>query len=70
MLGALFRSASYQRQETELAILVTPHLMTPADRIESLPNPLAEAREPSAIDLILAGLTEKPGPTGAHPPTP
>jgi pilus assembly protein CpaC len=70
VLGTLFRSASYQRQETELAILVTPRLMTPVDHIESLPNPFADAREPSAIDLILAGLTEKPGPTTSHPATP
>jgi pilus assembly protein CpaC len=70
VLGTLFRSASYQRQETELAILVTPRLMTPADHIESLPNPLAVAQEPSAIDLILAGMTEKPGPANAHPQTP
>jgi pilus assembly protein CpaC len=70
VLGTLFRSASFQRQETELAILVTPHLSTPADHIESLPNPLADGREPSAIDLILAGLTEKPGPAPAHPQTP
>ena len=66
VLGALFRSASYQRQETELAIIVTPHLMTPTNNIESLPNPLADAHEPSAIDLILAGMTEKLSLTGAH----
>jgi len=66
VLGSLFRSASWQRQETELAIIVTPRLATPADDISTLPNGV----EPSAIDLILAGLTEKPGPAGAHPPTP
>jgi pilus assembly protein CpaC len=70
VLGTLFRSASFQRQETELAILVTPRLTTPVDRIESLHNPLADAHEPSAIDLILAGMTEKPGPAAAHPQTP
>ena len=70
VLGSLFRSASFQRQETELAILVTPRLTAPADHIESLPNPLADAREPSAIDLILAGMTEKPGPATTHSQTP
>jgi pilus assembly protein CpaC len=70
VLGTLFRSASFQRQETELAILVTPRLTTPADDVDSLPNPLADAHEPSAIDLILAGLTEKPGPTSTHQATP
>ncbi len=70
VLGTLFRSASWQKQETELAIIVTPHLTTPTDDIDSLPNPLRTAAEPSAIDLILAGLTEKPGPAAVHTPTP
>ena len=30
VLGALFRSADYQRDETELVIIVTPHLVKPA----------------------------------------
>ena len=29
ILGALFRSADYQRAQTELVIIVTPHLVTP-----------------------------------------
>jgi pilus assembly protein CpaC len=70
VLGTLFRSASWQKQETELAIIVTPHLATPTDDIDSLPNPLRTAVEPSAIDLILAGMTEKPGPAATHAATP
>ena len=30
VLGALFRSASYQKNETDLAIIVTPRLVRPA----------------------------------------
>ena len=30
VLGALFRSASYQQQETDLVIIVTPRLVAPA----------------------------------------
>ena len=60
VLGALFRSSNYQRQQTELIIIVTPRLTTPTDDINSLPNPLNASSEPSAIDLILAGLTETP----------
>ena len=66
VLGTLFRSASWQKQETELAIIVTPRLATPTDDISTLPNPLPNGVEPSAIDLILEGVTEKPAPAGAH----
>jgi pilus assembly protein CpaC len=59
VLGSLFRSANWQHQQTEL-IIITPHLTAPADHIESLPNPLLARQEPSSIDLILAGLTDKP----------
>ena len=66
VLGTLFRSESWQRQQTELAIIVTPRLATPTDDISTLPNPLPNGVEPSAIDLILEGVTEKPAPAGAH----
>ena len=29
VLGALFRSADYERQQSELVIIITPHLVTP-----------------------------------------
>jgi pilus assembly protein CpaC len=60
VLGSLFRSANWQHQKTELIIIVTPHLTAPSDHIESLPNPLLATQEPSGIDLILAGLADKP----------
>jgi len=66
VLGTLFRSESWQKQETELAIIVTPRLATPTDDISTLPNPLPDGVVPSAIDLILEGVTEKPAPAGAH----
>ena len=64
VLGTLFRSANFQHQQTELIIIVTPHLTAPTDDINSLPDPLTGAGEPSAIDLILAGLTEVPAAPG------
>jgi pilus assembly protein CpaC len=57
VLGALFRSAQWKRNESELVIIVTPHLTTPADRIQDLPNPLAQTTEISAIDVVLDGKT-------------
>ena len=56
VLGALFRSASWKRSETELVIIVTPHLTTPSAPGTVMPNPLLNGDEPTAIDLILAGL--------------
>ncbi|HEX7759587.1 MAG TPA: type II and III secretion system protein family protein [Caulobacteraceae bacterium] len=55
VLGALFKSADWQRNETELVIIVTPRLTTPTDHIETLPNPLRDDTSVSPIDLILAG---------------
>ena len=65
VLGTLFRSSNFQRQETELIIIVTPRMTAPVDDIKSLPNPLTASNEPSAIDLILAGMTETPAKPGA-----
>ena len=54
VLGALFRSAEYQRQQTELVIIVTPHLVTPT-RGEALALPTDRVRPPSEKDLFLYG---------------
>src|SRR5579872_532029 len=62
VLGALFRSTDWQHQQTELIIIVTPHLTSPAASPEALPNPLNETHEPSGIDLILEGIDAKAGP--------
>ncbi len=55
VLGALFRSTRFQRNETELVILVTPHLVAPVDDINDLKTPLANAREPGDAELFLNG---------------
>ena len=55
ILGALFRSTSWKRNESELVIIVTPHLTAPSDKLEDLPNPLASANEPDPIAEILTG---------------
>jgi pilus assembly protein CpaC len=54
VLGALFRSAEYSRQQTELVIIVTPHLVTPT-RGEALALPTDRVRPPSERDLFLFG---------------
>lgn len=54
VLGALFRSAEYSRQQTELVIIVTPHLVTPTQG-EALALPTDRVRPPSERDLFLFG---------------
>ena len=52
--GALFRSAEYQRDQTELVIIVTPHLVTPVSG-EALALPTDRVRIPTERELFLFG---------------
>lgn len=54
VLGALFRSAEYNRAQTELVIIVTPHLVTPS-RGEALALPTDRVRPPTEAELFLFG---------------
>lgn len=54
VLGALFRSAEYMREQTELVIIITPHLVTPT-RGEVLALPTDRIKPPSEEDLFLFG---------------
>jgi pilus assembly protein CpaC len=58
VLGALFRSASYQRQETDLAIVVTPRLVRPARPGDVIKTPLDASLPVNDVDLFLMGKTE------------
>lgn len=57
ILGALFRSAEYQSEQTELIIIVTPHLINPVDG-DSLALPTDRVKLPSENDLFLYGQVE------------
>jgi pilus assembly protein CpaC len=59
ILGALFRSTAYQRQETELVIIVTPRLVKPA-RAGELATPADRFVAPTESDLFQMGRTEDP----------
>jgi pilus assembly protein CpaC len=59
ILGTLFRSTEYQRQETELVIIVTPRLVKPA-RAGELAAPTDRFVAPTESDLFLMGRTEDP----------
>ncbi len=62
VLGALFRSAEYARQQTELVIIVTPHLVTPT-RGEALALPTDRVTLPTERDLFLMGRVTGDAPT-------
>jgi len=53
VLGALFRSVRYQRKETELVILVTPHIVAPLNPGEVPELPGEHWRNPTESDLFL-----------------
>jgi pilus assembly protein CpaC len=54
VLGALFRSADYQRSQSELVIIITPHLVTPVSG-EALALPTDRVRIPTERELFLYG---------------
>jgi pilus assembly protein CpaC len=54
VLGALFRSADYQRAQSELVIIITAHLVT-TTRGEALVLPTDRVTPPTERDLFLFG---------------
>ena len=60
ILGALFKSDAYQRQETELVIIVTPYLVEPTS--EKLRTPLSDRVPPTDNDRLLLARTSHPTP--------
>ncbi len=59
VLGALFRSASYQRDQSELVVIITPHLVTPV-RGDALALPTDRIRPPTESELFLFGRVSRP----------
>jgi pilus assembly protein CpaC len=53
ILGALFRSDSFQRNETELVILVTPYLVQPADGPAAVSLPTDGWTPPNDLQRLL-----------------
>ncbi|PPB80628.1 pilus assembly protein CpaC [Albidovulum inexpectatum] len=56
VLGSLFRSVDFQRKQSELVIIITPHLVTPV-RGEALALPTDRVRPPTEAELFLLGKT-------------
>jgi pilus assembly protein CpaC len=58
VLGALFRSSSYQKSETELVVIVTPRLVRPNVPGEVLATPLDKTRTSNDAEFFLLGQLE------------
>jgi len=58
VLGTLFRSSSYQQQETDLVIIVTPRLVAPAVPGQQLASPLDSRLPANDVDFFLNGQME------------
>lgn len=57
VLGALFRSNGFRRQETELVIVVTPYLVKPVDA-NQIALPTDGYKTPSDVERVLLGQLE------------
>ncbi|HXG99896.1 MAG TPA: type II and III secretion system protein family protein [Sphingomicrobium sp.] len=68
ILGALFRSTSYRRSETELVIIVTPYLVRPVSGQLALPTD--GYRAPTTGQMVVGGksYTGRSGPTTSATP--
>ncbi len=60
VLGALFRSADFQRKQSELVIIITPHLVSPTSG-EALALPTDRVKAPTEAELFLFGKTASTG---------
>jgi len=58
VLGTLFRSSSYQQEETDLVIIVTPRLVAPAVPGQRLASPLDSRMPANDVDFFLNGQME------------
>jgi len=63
ILGALFRSSQFQKNETELVIIVTPHIVKPVDMAKQT-LPTDQFIEPNDMEFYLLGLEEGLGGNG------
>ena len=57
ILGALFRSSRFEKNETELIVIVTPHLVKPLD-VAKQTLPTDNYLEPNDFEFMIMGYTE------------
>jgi pilus assembly protein CpaC len=69
VLGALFRSRDFQRNETELVIIITPYLVKPAARSAFATPDQGYVTPSDAQAIFLGNLNRVYGATGAKAPS-
>jgi pilus assembly protein CpaC len=62
VLGALFRSSNFQKDETELVIIVTPYIVRPAVSTTQMQAPTDRVAPPSDVDRVLLNRVASPPP--------
>jgi len=67
IIGALFRSTNFQKDQTELLIIVTPHLVAPVKPGVAMRLPTDEIKDPSQAETILLGQAYHPQPATPAP---
>lgn len=67
ILGALFRSTNFQKGETELLIVVTPHLVAPL-RPSQVHLPTDTVKDPTSGEAVMLGRTYRSQPLAAPAP--
>ena len=71
VVGTLFSSKKFQRRETDLVMIVTPHLVRPVDPSRPLATPLDGTRAPTDVENVGLNIDEvKTAATGAAFPKP
>ena len=66
IIGTLFRSTGFQKEETELVIIVTPRLVKPVPAV-ALKAPTDRVGPPNEADLFLLGRTDSGVPPALPP---
>ena len=69
VLGSLFRSTGFQRNETELVIVITPYLVRPVDSVNQIALPTDGYKAPTDLGRVLLGQLSG-GTTGGERPVP
>jgi pilus assembly protein CpaC len=60
VLGTLFRSSAYQQKETDLVVIVTPHIVAPIVPGQRVASPLDHRLPSNDMDFFLLGQTDVP----------
>lgn len=55
VLGQLFRSSRFQRDQSELVIIITPYLVKPVDALHTPDDPLRHVHQPNELERFFYG---------------